>query len=101
MVNVIFDDDFEWDAEKNESNLEKHGFTFEEALLIFTGDTLVIEDRRNPGEIRYIAIGPLTSRTMLTVVFTRRQQRRRLISAREATPNEQNRYYARFTQRRR
>jgi len=37
---------FEWDENKNQSNFEKHGIYFEEAIEIFKGDCLTWFDNR-------------------------------------------------------
>ncbi len=47
---------FQWDKEKAESNLKKHGIPFEEAATAF-GDTLSItiaDPAHSVGEIRYL-----------------------------------------------
>src|SRR5262245_12809055 len=101
-MNVIFDDDFEWDDDKDKSNQEDHdGLTFEEARLIWDGPVYTFEDERQYDETRWIAIGAIDKNTILYVVFTWRGQRKRIISAREATYHEQTRYFARIKSRRR
>ena len=37
---------FEWDRDKNEANLKKHGIGFDEAKHIFDGPTLTRADDR-------------------------------------------------------
>jgi len=49
--------DFEWDDEKNASNLQKHGIRFEEAVSIFDGLVLTGEDIGLQGESRSAASG--------------------------------------------
>ena len=40
---------WEWDEEKNATNTEKHGVSFEEALQVFTDpDGIEKEDRTHP-----------------------------------------------------
>ena len=47
---------FEWDEEKNKTNLAKHGINFEEAALIFEGRVFSWTDnRKDYGEARSIA----------------------------------------------
>ena len=44
---------FEWDAEKDQSNLWKHGLSFADAPSVFEGSTLTFEDMREDyGEAR-------------------------------------------------
>jgi hypothetical protein len=38
---------FEWDEDKNQTNLEKHGVAFEDVLSVFASrEALSLEDRR-------------------------------------------------------
>ncbi len=62
--------EFEWDLEKDRSNLRKHGVDFEEASTVF-GDplaTTVPDPRRFEGEYRFVTTG-YTSRQRLVVVW--------------------------------
>jgi len=86
--------EFEWDENKNQSNQLKHGISFEEASEIFRYPTYEIADtHQDYGEIRYIGIGRNNQMVLLTVVFTDRESRIRIISARQASRNEQKQYY--------
>jgi uncharacterized DUF497 family protein len=85
--------EFEWDEEKRQSNLKKHGIDFVRACQIFEGYTVEFEDSRyNYGEERFMAIGE-TGGQVLTVVYTLRGEVIRLISARKAKKNEREIYY--------
>ena len=61
---------FEWDSEKNEINVQKHGFSFEEVLYVFN-DHFAIEsiDRENSSleETRYKLIGRIKTQIILFV----------------------------------
>lgn len=49
---------FEWDAEKDRINREKHGISFEEASVIFSDPLLTAPDKRQDyGEKRFISYG--------------------------------------------
>jgi Ribonuclease toxin, BrnT, of type II toxin-antitoxin system len=49
---------YEWDENKNDSNLEKHGLSFETASLVFDDpNALSIPDRIENGEERWQTIG--------------------------------------------
>jgi uncharacterized DUF497 family protein len=88
------EDVFEWDAAKAESNLAKHGVGFEAARRVFD-DVFAFEwcDLDSaPSEIRYVITG-MVNDVILTVVYTERGDRRRIISARRATKHEQEEYY--------
>lgn len=86
--------EFEWDEQKNAMNRKKHGITFEDAVRIFENQHLVFRSMKND-EIRYLAIGTVNE-VILTVVFTHRDVRTRIISARKASKNERTTYYSIF-----
>ena len=85
-------EEFEWDPDKARSNL--HGVSFEAARLVF--DDVFALDRFDAGsghsEPRYIITGVVNG-ILLTVVYTERGERTRIISARKATRYEQGEYY--------
>jgi uncharacterized DUF497 family protein len=86
--------EFESDDEKAAANLRKHGVSFEFAAMAFR-DPLGIEwtdDREGYGEVRTILLA-MADGSILVVVYTERESRIRLISARRATRYEQDRYY--------
>ncbi len=77
---------FEWDSEKAELNLSKHGVTFEEASTAF-GDPLSItisDPDHSDEEDRFILLGQTYSGRFVVVVHTERDETIRLISARIA-----------------
>ena len=86
--------EFEWDEEKREANLAKHGIDFRDAIGVFDGIILETEDRRRDyGERRFQALGKVEGE-VLYVVYTWRRRRCRIISARKAGHNEQEAYHA-------
>ena len=88
-----FPEGFEWHEAKRRANLAKHGIDFVRAARIFEGRTVEWDDlRRHYGERRKIALGQV-DHTVLFVVYTSREGKRRLISARKANPNERKTYY--------
>jgi hypothetical protein len=82
---------FEWDEDKSEANLTKHGIDFDEASGIFYGPLIVRESVRNDEE-RWIAIGKSQDR-IISVIFTRRKELIRIISARHPGRNEERAYH--------
>ena len=88
------DEDFEWDDDKAAANLRDHRISFEQAAFAFNDPFAVewIDVREAYGEERIILLG-VTSKQILTVVYTERAERIRIISARRATNNEQDHYY--------
>jgi uncharacterized DUF497 family protein len=91
---MSLDDDFEWHAAKARSNYNKHGVTFESARRAFADPFMVevLDDSEDYGEERYLVIGMVDAQ-LLSVVYTPRQGRFRLISARRATKDEQDHYF--------
>ena len=84
--------DFEWDPKKARSNQAKHGVSFEEATQVF-GDEYALELYDNSeGEERFVIIGRVGI-AVLVVVYTERNARIRIISARRATAREEEAYY--------
>lgn len=84
--------DFEYDSDKSQRNEIDRGISFEYAALIFTGPTLeTLDDRRDYGEKRWIALGEVDG-IELVVVYTDRDDVRRIISARRAGKNERVRW---------
>lgn len=85
--------EFEWDPVKNEHNEEKHGISFEDALTVFDDPYRREEDstKSEYGEERRKVIGRMGP-TIVAVVYTDRDRRRRIISARIARRNERARY---------
>jgi uncharacterized DUF497 family protein len=85
--------EFEWDVGKEATNLQKHGVSFAQAAVAFSDPFAVewIDDRRDYGEERVILLG-MTDGQILTVVYTERETRIRIISARRATRYEQEIY---------
>ena len=88
--------EFEWDEEKAQINLKKHGVPFETAAKVFLDENRIeIYDEANSiEEDRYITIG--LAGDILFVVYTERGPRIRLISARLANARERKVYYGDF-----
>ena len=81
---------YEWDNNKNDANELKHGLRFEVAIEVFSDENAVVQFNRNvDGEIRDQIIGKLENEiVILFVVFTKRAQKIRLITARRANKEE-------------
>ena len=91
--------EFEWDENKNKSNITKHGIDFRQAQRVFEDPNLLTyEDTRfSYAEIREISIGQLLLTTqakiiVIVVVHTDRNGKIRLISARKASKRERREY---------
>lgn len=88
------DDLFEWNPEKAESNLKKHGVSFEEAATVFADPlSLTITDPlHSEDELCLIITGHSILQRQLVVVHTDRGDKIRIISARLATQSERRKY---------
>ncbi|WP_259098841.1 BrnT family toxin [Salinibacter ruber] len=82
--------DFEWDPEKAARNREKHGISFEDAVVVFSRPRYTERSDRK-GERRWQTVGRLGDR-LITVVYTRRSGSIRIISARRARSDERRHY---------
>jgi uncharacterized protein len=84
--------EFEWDPAKNERNIERRGIDFTWAIEIFEGPVIEwIDHRKDYGEEWWIAIGEVDG-IILTLVYTWRGTRRRIISAWKAHDSQRKRY---------
>jgi uncharacterized protein len=90
--------EFEWALWKEAINKQKHGISFKHASKIFHGRVLQWEDNRSDyDETRMIGIGVSEGR-FLRVVFTRRGNKIRIISAKKAKNHEKRKYRQKFGQ---
>jgi uncharacterized DUF497 family protein len=82
----------EWDPAKARANLRKHGVRFADAVTAL-GDARAMSIRDDgPDEERWTTIGMDSLGRILVVVYTWREERVRLISARPATRGEARQY---------
>ena len=84
---------FEWDEGNSAKSEAKHGVTDRESEEIFF-NTPLVDARSSKGgkEIRYVALWKTYGSRLLTVVFTVRANRIRVISARPMSRNERKEY---------
>ena len=85
--------DFDWDPVKAELNWRKHQVPFDAAIEVFLDPNRVDFDVSRDGEReeRRKAVGVVTGR-ILSLVYTMRDGRMRVISARAANAQEKRRY---------
>jgi len=86
--------DFDWDDDKAEANITKHGVSFLEAASVF-GDDLSItfpDPDHSIDEERLIIIGHSDRGRLLFVSHTDQNNQTRIISAREVTRRERRVY---------
>ncbi len=85
--------EYEWDPNKETANVTKPNISFNRAILVFLDPHMFAEEVTRPefGERRFKAVGMIESR-LITVIFTDRDAKRRIISARRARTNERIKY---------
>ncbi len=86
---------FEWDERKRQLNLDKHGLDFLRATELFDGRPILSVPARNSAEDRFLSVGELEGR-LIAVVWMRRGETMRLISARPARLSERRAYKTAF-----
>jgi uncharacterized DUF497 family protein len=80
---------YEWNETKNRANISKHGLSFEDANIVFSGPCVTFEDTRHDyDEKRFITLGPLAGRVVV-IAHTSRDENTRVISMRKANIREQ------------
>ena len=84
-----------WDAEKANTNVDKHGVSFEEAATVFDDPMFItfVDDEHSLDEERYITIGLSSRGRLIMLAHAECGDRIRIISARVATKKE-GRFYA-------
>ena len=87
---------FEWDPDKAEANLHKHGVSFGEAESVFYDEmaTEFYDDEHSEWEDRFLMLGISTRLRILMVCHCFRAQESviRILSARKATKSEAKHY---------
>lgn len=87
-------DHFEWDDAKAERNRRKHRVAFEEALTAFDDELAIdaADEDHSDKEDRRVLIGLSERLRLLTVNYTERNEKKRLITARRSTKSEEKCY---------
>ncbi len=86
--------EFEWDLRKAETNLRKHKVTFQEASTVFADplSATIHDPDHSDIEDRYLTIGLFIAGRILIIAHSERNNRIRIISARELTSPEKRHY---------
>jgi len=83
---------FEWNKDKNKSNIAKHGIDFSDASLFFENPYSHYEDTRSDyKEKRLVAIGTIEKRVVV-MVYVKRKDKTRIISMRKANEREKKKF---------
>jgi uncharacterized DUF497 family protein len=87
--------DFEWDINKADINVRKHGVSFEEARTVFSDpfELTISDPDHSIGEHRFLSIGRSEHNRIIVVSYTERQLNViRIISTRVASKHERQHY---------
>ena len=85
---------FEWDERKSHQNLKKHGVSFEAAVSIWSTPFIEVDEvaRTTKDEIRGATVGKI-GHLLYVAIWTKRNNRTRIISVRRARDGEKEVYY--------
>lgn len=83
--------EFEFDPNKSAMNREKHGLDFVQAQAVWSDENAINITSREAPELRFMAIGRIES-VLWSVVWTSRDGKRRIISARRSRKDEEKLY---------
>ena len=89
---------FEWDEDKNQENIRKHGVAFEEAQTVFLDENAIrfYDPDHSHSEDRFIMLGMSCKLRILVVCHCYRENEKgtiiRIISARKADKRESKDY---------
>lgn len=88
--------DITFDQTKRDATFHERGLRFEDAKIMFAGDTAdMVDDRYAYGEERIISVGKVEGR-MMVIVWTQRGNIRHIISMRKANEREQKKFAERL-----
>jgi uncharacterized protein len=90
QLEILDAEGFEWDENKSKANSLKHGYDFDDASQVLYEPVVLRRSDRNNDE-RWLAVGSLGDR-LIAVIFTRREDVIRIISARRARKHEERAY---------
>lgn len=83
---------FDWDRDKNMTNINKHGISFKEAASVFLDDNAIEldDDEHSQDERRFLIIGRSRKLRLIVVCHCYRENNTiiRIISARKAGADE-------------
>ena len=92
---LVASDGFEWDANKSDSNLAKHGIDFVQAQAVWLDVDRIDVRGVFVGEPRRLMIGRIGGKVWACVYTYREAEAIRIISCRRARPREIRDYHRR------
>lgn len=85
--------EFDWDKGNNEKNWLKHRVTIKECEKILLNKPVMAKDSKHSlNEVRYSALGKTSKGRFLSIFFTIRDSKVRVISARDMSKKEKIKY---------
>lgn len=86
--------EFEWDEGNRDKNQVKHGVPYQEIEEVFFNLPVVVspDSRHSMKESRYLVLGQTDRRRKLSIIFTLRKNKIRVISARPMNQKERKFY---------
>src|ERR1035437_5659799 len=94
-LNVVSEPiEFEWDGGNKDKNFRKHGILNEEAESVFFDKNSLLADdlEHSKFEDRFQIVGKSAMEKLLTIFFTVRKNKIRIISARRSNKKERSLY---------
>jgi len=90
MADLVLVEGFEWDKGNIKKNWGTHGVTFLECEEVFFNQPLIVQgdEVHSQEEIRYYVLGQTDRKRRLFIVFTIRNKKIRVISARDMNRKE-------------
>ncbi len=84
---------YEWDENKNQSNIEKHKIDFNDAKEVFKDEKCktIKSPKKDCAEERFLTVGKIF-KVLIVVIYTIRKQVTRIISARRPNKKEHKLY---------
>jgi uncharacterized protein len=85
---------FDWDEGNQDKNWKKHQVSTGECEEVFFNLPLLMEEDAGHSQVepRFLVLGQTNARRLLFIVFTIRQDKIRIISARDMSQKERNHY---------
>ncbi len=88
MINILDLEGFDWNEGNNLKNYTKHGVTKKEAEEVFENVPFIMVKAKYKKEDRYLVFGESKNAKLLCVIYTIRNNKIRIISARPQSKNE-------------
>ncbi|RPJ22216.1 MAG: BrnT family toxin [Chloroflexi bacterium] len=94
MIDLSHITGFDWDESNREKNWEKHGVLASECEEVFFNLPLLLQpdSAHSQKELRYYVLGHTAAGRSLFIVFTIREDKIRVISARDMSKKERSIY---------